>query len=112
MRRGGLEPPHLAVHAPQTCVSAIPPPSQNKLLKNYFLTGFLGVVGSIGVAAAAPSTFEVCGIAEIGSFPITLLVEFMLLDRVKTKLVKRNKMAQTEVVFVKKFPAPLLPKIL
>ena len=34
VRRGGFEPPCLAAHAPQTCVSAIPPPPH--FYFNYF----------------------------------------------------------------------------
>lgn len=31
VREGGLEPPHLTAHAPQTCVSTIPPSAHLKL---------------------------------------------------------------------------------
>ena len=47
-----------------------------------------------------------------GVAPITLLLYSTILERVRKKLVTRNKIAQTPVVLVRKFPAPLLPKML
>jgi hypothetical protein len=77
-----------------------------------FEPGFIpGVTGfAPGTGTAAP--------ALTGSFlefdePVlmTLRLNSMIRDRVKMKLVKMKMKAQAEVVFVRKFPAPLLPKI-
>ncbi len=90
-------------------------------IKTYFFgaSGAFGAsaafVGSAaGVAAAAAGVGETLGVAPelaAASAEITLRVFSSSLERVNKKLVNKNKIAQTDVVFVKKLPAPLLPKI-
>ena len=88
-------------------------------LENYFY--FLTGSAAFGVGAGVPGTAlagvgagEALGAAIGGGVPILSFVTTLrsIMLRVIKKLVTKNPMAQKEVVFVRKFPAPLLPKML
>lgn len=71
-----------------------------------FVSVFTGAFPASGAGLAAGA------VAGGGSFPMTLDVCSFIRARVSKKLVTRNRTAQAVVVFVKKFEAPLLPKML